>query len=170
MHPAITPTCSTVDRDRKPSSPIQCPDHAPWAALTPVQSTVGTVNCADTKRKVVVPRLTAYPAQLRALRLLIAATADDAAAPGPPPTARSGVPGWIDAGTFELVAVVTAADDGAKAKAPAVRAAARAPTATPPARKGFLIRILTFHASKPIGWTMQSASWPLMAATPASTS
>ena len=34
------------------------------AAVTPVQSTVGTVNCADTKRKVVVPKLAAYPAQL----------------------------------------------------------------------------------------------------------
>jgi hypothetical protein len=48
--------------------------------------------------------------------------------------------GWIDAGTFELVAVVTTGDAGAKAKAPAVMATARAPTATPPARKGFLIR------------------------------
>jgi hypothetical protein len=64
-HPASRPICSTVvDEDRKPSSPTQCPDHAPLAAVTPVQSTVGTVNCADTKRKVVVPKLAAYPAQL----------------------------------------------------------------------------------------------------------
>jgi hypothetical protein len=39
------------------------------------------------------------------------------------------------------VTAVTAADAGTKAKAPAVRATAKAPTATPPARKGFLIRI-----------------------------
>src|SRR5262249_37803943 len=32
-------------------------------------------------------------------------------------------------------------------KAPAVRATAKAPTATPPARKGFLIRVPAFHAS-----------------------
>jgi len=82
----------------------------------------------------------------------VAAGAADAAAPGPVPTALSGVLGRIDAGTFEPVTVVTVADAGAKAKAPAVRATDRAPTATPPAREGFLIRILTFHASKPIGW------------------
>jgi hypothetical protein len=29
-----------------------------------------------------------------------------------------------------------------------------APTATPPVREGFLIRIPSFHASKPIGWTI----------------
>jgi hypothetical protein len=84
--------------------------------------------------------------------------ATDAAAPGPAPTALSGVLGWIAAGTFELVTALTAADAGAKEKAPAVRAAARAPTAMPPAREGFLIRILTFHANKPIGWTVWQAS------------
>src|SRR5262249_35016856 len=137
--PAIRPICSTVvDEDRKPSSPTQCPDQAPLGAVTPVQSTVGTVNCADTKRKVVVPRLEAYPAQLEDSRLVTDVAATAAAAPSPWPTALSGVLGWIDAGTFELVAVVTAGDAGAKAKAPAVRATARAPTAMPPARKGFL--------------------------------
>jgi hypothetical protein len=120
------------------------------------------VNCADTKRKVVVPKLAAYPAQLTDLRL-VTEVAADAAAPGPAPTALSGVLGWIAAGTLELV---TAADAGAKAKAPAVRATARAPTATPTAREGFLIRIPTFHASKPIGWTTELASRLLMAATP----
>ena len=84
--------------------------------------------------------------------------ATDAAAPGPAPTALSGVLGWIAAGTFELVTALTAADAGIKEKAPAVRAAARAPTATPPAREGFLIRIPTFHANKPIGWTVWQAS------------
>jgi hypothetical protein len=83
---------------------------------------------------------------------LVTEVAADAAAPGPAPTVLSGVLGRIDAGTFELVTVVTAADAGAKAKAPAVRATARAPTATPPAREDFLIRVPTFHASKPIGW------------------
>src|SRR5262249_18430053 len=40
-HPAMTPICSTVpDVARKPSSPTPCPDHAPLAAVTPVQSTV----------------------------------------------------------------------------------------------------------------------------------
>jgi hypothetical protein len=84
--------------------------------------------------------------------------AADAAAPGPAPTALNGVLGWIAAGTLELVTVVTAADAGAKAKAPAVRAVAKAPTATPTAPEGFLIRIPTFHASKPIGWTVWQAS------------
>jgi hypothetical protein len=92
--------------------------------------------------------------------------ATDAAAPGPAPTVFSGVLGWMDAGTFELVTVVTPADAGAKAKAPAVRATARAATATPPAREGFLIRVPTFHASKPIGWAMELASRLLVAATP----
>jgi hypothetical protein len=71
----------------------------------------------------------------------------------------------MDAGTFELVTVVTPADAGAKAKAPAVRATAKAATATPPAREGFLIRVPTFHASTPIGWTMELASRLLVAAT-----
>src|SRR5215813_8137305 len=65
LHAATTPVCSTVvDVDRRPSSPIQCADHAPLGAVTPVQSRVGTVKRADTKRNVVVPRLAAYPAQL----------------------------------------------------------------------------------------------------------
>src|SRR5215475_6351627 len=66
LHPAITPICSTVVdvAVRKPSSPTQCADNAPLVAVTPVQSTVGTVNRADTKRKVVVRKLAAYPAQL----------------------------------------------------------------------------------------------------------
>jgi len=104
------------------------------------------VNCADTKRKVVVRKLAAYPAQLEDRTLVTELTAliVDAAAADPVPTAFIGVPGRIDAGTPELVAVVAAGDAGAKAKAPAVRATARAPTATPPARKGFLIRILPF--------------------------
>src|SRR5215475_9738854 len=80
-HPASRPICSTVvDEDRKPSSPTQCPDHAPLGAVTPVQSTVGTVNCADTKRKVVVPRLEAYPAQLEDCRLVTEVAATEAAA------------------------------------------------------------------------------------------
>jgi hypothetical protein len=53
-----------VDVDLKPSSPTQCADHAPLGSVTPVQSREGAVNCADTKRKVVVPKLAAYPAQL----------------------------------------------------------------------------------------------------------
>jgi hypothetical protein len=93
----------------------------------------------------------------------VAADTADAAAPGPAPTAFSGVLGRMDAGTFEPVA---AEDAGAEAKAPAVRATATAATATPPAREGFLIRVPTFHASKPIGWTMELASRLLMAATP----
>jgi hypothetical protein len=96
----------------------------------------------------------------------VAADTADAAAPGPAPTAFSGVLGRMDAGTFEPVAVVTAEDAGAEAKAPAVSATATAATATPPAREGFLIRVPTFHASKPIGWTMELASRLLMAATP----
>src|SRR5215471_5878821 len=166
LHAATSPVCSTVaELALKPSSPTQCADHAPLVAVTPVQSRGGAVNCADTKRKVVVPRLAAYPAQLTDWNLVTAAMAD-AAAPGPAPTAFSGLLGRIDAGTPELVTVVTAPDAGAKVKAPAVRATARAPTATPPARKGFLIRIPAFHARKPIGWTIWPASRLLMAATP----
>src|SRR6516225_5147879 len=147
LHASTTPVCSTVlDVDRKPSSPTQCPAHAPLGAVTPVQSRVGTVKCADTERKVVVPRLEAYPAQLTACRLVteVAAVAADAAARAPAPTAFSGVPGRIDPGTFELATVGAAADDGAKVKAPADSATASAPTATPTAREGFLIRSRPF--------------------------
>src|SRR5215831_6300091 len=62
-HIATRPVCSTVVF-RRPSSPIQCADHAPVGAVTPLQSRVGAVKCADTKRNVVVPKLAAYPAQL----------------------------------------------------------------------------------------------------------
>src|SRR5215831_9750057 len=72
-HAAIRPVCSRVlDVARRPSSPTQCADHAPLVAVTPVQSRVGTVRCADTKRKVVVPKLAAYPAQLTDWNLVIA--------------------------------------------------------------------------------------------------
>jgi len=105
---------------------------------------VGTVKCAETERKVVVPRLEAYPAQLTASRLVteVAAVAADAAARAPAPTAFSGVPGRIDPGDR-----LGADGDAASAE-------------------GFPHQLPTFHASKPAGWTIWPASRLLMAATP----
>ena len=75
-----------------------------------------------------------------------------AAAPGPAPTAVSGVLGRINAGTFEPVTVVTAGDAGAKAKAPAVRATASGAGGDAASAEGFPHRSRPFtRVTRPAG-------------------